>query len=58
MDSESDSPWSDTSEEDEANNRPLLQSRAYQIEMLEASMKQNIVAVVDSGNPHKLLTLY
>jgi hypothetical protein len=46
MDLDSDSTWSDTADEDDSKNRLPLRSRAYQIEMFEASLKENIVAVV------------
>lgn len=46
METDSDDTWSVTSNEEESQNVTLLQSRAYQIEMFEASMKGNIIAVV------------
>ena len=46
MEVDSDSVWSDYSDDDEGKARPLLQSRAYQIEIFEASLQQNIIAVV------------
>lgn len=46
MDSDSEDVWSDTSDEDEAKQSVPLQSRAYQIEMFEHTMKGNIIAVV------------
>ena len=56
MNSDSDSPWSDT-DEDEGPERPPLQSRAYQIEMFEESMKGNIIAVVKSKDQPSTLQL-
>ncbi|KAJ9603105.1 Dicer-like protein 2 [Cladophialophora chaetospira] len=55
MNSDSDDTWSDTSEEDESRNSPPLQSRAYQIEMFEHSMKGNIIAVMGTGSGKTLI---
>ncbi|KIX93481.1 uncharacterized protein Z520_10901 [Fonsecaea multimorphosa CBS 102226] len=50
MDLDSEDTWSDTSEEEEAvTNMPLL-SRAYQMEMFNHSMKENIIAVMATGS--------
>ncbi|ETI20103.1 hypothetical protein G647_08137 [Cladophialophora carrionii CBS 160.54] len=49
MDSEFDETWSDTSEEDERRDITPIQSRAYQIEMFEHSMKGNVIAVMATG---------
>lgn len=46
MELDSDDTWSVTSAEEDCQNAAPLQSRAYQIEMFEASMKGNIIAVV------------
>ena len=46
MDLDSDDTWSDTSEEEEVQSNIPLLSRAYQIEMFNHSMKENIIAVV------------
>src|ERR1700761_9528610 len=50
MDSDADETWSDTSEEDESRKSPPLQSRAYQLEMFEHSMKGNIIVVMATGS--------
>ncbi len=56
MDSESDEDtWSDTSVEDESRKSPPLQSRAYQIEMFEHSMKGNVIAVMGTGSGKTLI---
>ncbi|EXJ54825.1 hypothetical protein A1O7_10166 [Cladophialophora yegresii CBS 114405] len=49
MDSEIDETWSDTSEEDDCRDITPIQSRAYQIEMFEHSMKENVIIVMATG---------
>ncbi|EXJ77012.1 hypothetical protein A1O3_10169 [Capronia epimyces CBS 606.96] len=50
MDVDTDDVWSDTSQEEEEELALPIQSRAYQIEMFEHSMKGNIIAVMGTGS--------
>ncbi|OQV01614.1 Ribonuclease III domain-containing protein [Cladophialophora immunda] len=50
MDLDPEDIWSDTSEEGEVQSDPPLSSRAYQIEMFNHSMKENIIAVMGTGS--------
>ncbi|KIX05476.1 uncharacterized protein Z518_06348 [Rhinocladiella mackenziei CBS 650.93] len=49
MDFDLDDTWSDTSLEEDNQDNPI-QSRAYQIEMFEHSLKGNIIAVMATGS--------
>lgn len=46
MNPDADDSWSDTSSEDNDERDLPLQSRAYQLEMFELSMQENIICVV------------
>lgn len=51
--------WSDTSSEDEDQiSSPPIQSRTYQIEIFERSLKENIIAMVKLIAPPKNMFLF